>query len=451
MVRDKGQGSITQLKNGKWRGSFEVGYTPSGGRRRISVTAPTKELCRRRLHDKMQEVTLAGISVHSRRDPNTKQWIDTWLEARAHAVRPKTWKAEAGALRGHIIPTIGHKKLRELTADDIRDVHKKMRAKNLSSSYIAYTQRVFQQTLKEALGEGHRVPAGVVMMKRPSQAKSDRGAIPLPHAKRMVVVAGQITGDPAAGIQDGSRWLAALLQGMRQGEALGLTWDRVDFERDLITIDRQLQELTRVHGQIVIPDGVNYEHLEGNYYLSPVKSRDGERVIPMIGPMRDALLAWREKCPDSPYDLVWPWGLRGGPCGKTQDRRGWIRLLEAAEVPPKKLPGNREKQYVLHEARNTTATLLLAAGVEPLVIQQILGHASIVTSEGYMTVSEDQKRAAIEAVGDLLGLESPESEEHLEEIVKAEVVADPVAGLLDGVPQERRAEVMAALAVLVGR
>ena len=446
-MRDKGQGSITQLKNGKWRGSFEVGYTPSGGRRRISVTAPTKELCRRRLHDKMQEVTLGGVSAHSRRDPNVKQWIDTWLEARAHAVRPKTWKAEAGALRGHIIPTIGHKKLRELAADDIRDVHKKMRAKNLSSSYIAYTQRVFQQTLKEALGEGHRVPAGVVMMKRPSQAKSDRGAIPLPHAKRMVVMAGRITGDPAAGVQDGSRWLAALLQGMRQGEALGLAWDRIDFERDLIRIDRQLQELTRVNGEIVVPDGVEYEHLEGGYYLAPVKSRDGERVIPMIAPMKAALLAWREICPPSPYDLVWTWGPNGGPCGKTQDRRGWKNLLEAAGVPPKQLPGGREKRYVLHEARNTTATLLLAAGVEPLVIQQILGHASIVTSEGYMTVSEDQKRAAIEAVGAMLGLEMPEPEE----IVHAEVVADPVAGLLDGVPQERRAEVMAALAVLVGR
>ncbi len=445
MVRDKGQGSITQLKNGKWRGSFEVGYTPSGGRRRISVTAPTKELCRRRLHDKMQEVNLAGISVHSRRDPNTKQWIDTWLEARAHAVRPKTWKAEAGALRGHIIPTIGHKKLRELTADDIRDVHKHMRAKKLSSSYIAYTQRVFQQTLKEALGEGHRVPAGVVMMKRPSQAKSDRGAIPLPHAKMMVVMASRITGDPAAGIQDGSRWLAALLQGMRQGEALGLTWDRIDFERDLIRIDRQLQELTRVDGEIVIPDGVEYEHLEGSYYLAPVKSRDGERVIPMIAPMKAALLAWKDACPPSPYDLVWPWGPNGGPCGKAQDRRGWKHLLAAASVPPKQLPGGREKQYVLHEARNTTATLLLAAGVEPLVIQQILGHASIVTSEGYMTVSEDQKRAAIEAVGAMLGLEMPEPEG----IVRAEVVADPTAGLLDGVPAERRAEIVAALAVLV--
>lgn len=445
--RDKGAGSIYQLPDGKWRGTFEAGYTAAGNRRRLTVTARTKELCRRRLHDKMQQVRLTGTTAQISRDLTVKKWITSWLDTRAHAVRPKTWQAEDGALRVHVIPTIGHKKLSDLAAADIRAVHDAMRAKGLSSTFIAYTQRVFQQSLREAVSEGHRIPAGVIMMRRPKQAKSDRTAIPLDAAKRMVVFAGQVKGDPAAGVQDGSRWLAALLQGMRQGEALGLTWDRIDFEHDRIHINRQLQEIARTDGEHILPDGVTYEHLEGNYFLSPVKSRDGERVIPMIGPMKTALLAWKETCPPSPYNLVWPWGPDGGPCGKRQDRRGWKRLLESAEVPPKQLSGSREKQYVIHEARNTTASLLLAANVEPLVIQQILGHASIVTSEGYMTVSEDQKRAAIEAVGTMLGLEAPTKPD---EIVQAEVVADPVAGLLADVPEERRAQIMAAIAVLVG-
>lgn len=449
-MRDKGQGSITRLANGKWRGSFEVGYTASGGRRRLSVTAPTKELCKKRLHDKMQEISLSGASTHSRSNPNVKQWILEWLDARAHSVRPKTWKAEDGALRKHIIPTIGHKKLTELSADDIRDVHKAMRTAGLSSSFIAYTQRIFQQTLKDAASEGHRVPTGVIMMKRPTQSESDRTAIPLPHAKRMVVIAGQTTGDPKHGIQDGSRWIAALLQGMRQGESLGLQWDKIDFDNHRIIINRQLQELTNTRGNIIIPEGTSYEHLEGNYYLAPVKSKKGERVIPMITPMENAFLAWREICPPSPYNLVWPWGPNGGPSGKSQDRRSWRKLLAAAEVPPKKLPSGQEKQYVIHEARNTTASLLLAAGIAPLIIQQILGHASIITSEGYMAVTDEQTRAALEAVGTMLGLEETATTP-TQEPIQAEIINDPLTELLSNINPDRRAEIAAALAILVGK
>ena len=60
---------------------------------------------------------------------------------------------------------------------------------------------------------------------------------------------------------------------------------------------------------------------------------------------------------------------------------------------------------MLHEARNTTASLLLAAKVDPFIITQILGHTNITTSQGYMRVAESQKRKAIEQVAELLGLE----------------------------------------------
>ena len=44
---------------------------------------------------------------------------------------------------------------------------------------------------------------------------------------------------------------------------------------------------------------------------------------------------------------------------------------------------------MLHEARNTTATLLVEAGVDPKIIKAILGHSSIVTSRGYLHVNQD--------------------------------------------------------------
>jgi integrase len=85
--------------------------------------------------------------------------------------------------------------------------------------------------------------------------------------------------------------------------------------------------------------------------------------------MGHALSAWREVAPDSRHDLVCP-NRHGGP-----DLAEGKGLQAAAGVGH---PSGR--YYVLHEARNTTATLLLELGVDPRVVQAILGHSSITTS-----------------------------------------------------------------------
>jgi integrase len=53
-----------------------------------------------------------------------------------------------------------------------------------------------------------------------------------------------------------------------------------------------------------------------------------------------------------------PWSLTGGP---------FARLLERAEIPQK---------VRFHDLRHTCATLLLAQGAHPRLVQELLGHAS---------------------------------------------------------------------------
>jgi hypothetical protein len=50
--RQYGTGSVIQMKDGRWRGSLEAGYTATGGRRRVSVIAATEAECKRRLQAK---------------------------------------------------------------------------------------------------------------------------------------------------------------------------------------------------------------------------------------------------------------------------------------------------------------------------------------------------------------------------------------------------------------
>lgn len=59
---------------------------------------------------------------------------------------------------------------------------------------------------------------------------------------------------------------------------------------------------------------------------------------------------------------------------------------------------------MLHEARHTTATLLLSVGVDPEIIKAIMGHSKIVTTQGYQHVSQEMMRAALEKGASALAL-----------------------------------------------
>ena len=94
---------------------------------------------------------------------------------------------------------------------------------------------------------------------------------------------------------------------------------------------------------------------------------------------------------------MWP-ALDGKPADAQGDRVEWYALQGAVSIGH---PSGR--WYTVHEARNTTATLLLEAGSDPEVIKAILGHSSIVTSRGYMS-EPTMTRAAMERVAERLQL-----------------------------------------------
>jgi len=64
------------------------------------------------------------------------------------------------------------------------------------------------------------------------------------------------------------------------------------------------------------------------------------------------------------------------------------------------------RPYHLHEARHTTATLLMEAGVDETVRIAILGHSSIAVTRGYQHARDEHTRAALEAMGQRLQLPS---------------------------------------------
>lgn len=378
-----GDGTISQRKDGKWVARVEAGWTPRGTRRRVTRVARTEAEAKRKLRALKRDM-LAGQEVGGRK-VTVKAWCEEWLQIYARRVRPKTLETDASVVNKWIVPTIGHRRLGDLTPADVRKVTDAVRAAGRSSTTAKYVQSILERTLRAAIREGHHVPERVMMVKKPTAAVSDRTALTVPEAAKVV--------DLALRLPDGSRWIAALLQGMRQGECLGLTWDQVDFNRGMVDVSWQLQELRyadRERGTFLVPDGYEAIRLEGARHLTRPKTARGTRDIPILDFMREPLLAWREAAPVSPHGLVWP-RPDGRPRSAKVDRDQWRTLQTAVGIAH---PSGRA--YTLHEARNTTASLLLAAGVDPTIIQAILGHSSYAVSQGYMTVGAGMLREALQ-------------------------------------------------------
>lgn len=134
-----------------------------------------------------------------------------------------------------------------------------------------------------------------------------------------------------------------LLTGMRPGEALGLRWDDVDFERNEVRVRRTLSR----------------------YGLGAPKTRGSVREVEMLPLVRETLLEQRARSMlAGGFVFV---NERGGPLDETNLReRIWRRLLSRAGL----------RYRPLYHCRHTYATLELANLEHPLFVSRQLGHST---------------------------------------------------------------------------
>jgi integrase len=157
-------------------------------------------------------------------------------------------------------------------------------------------------------------------------------------------------------------WLVALT-GLRRGEVAALRWSDIDLDAATLT----------VHEQIVVVDGQDL--------LGPPKSARSRRTIALdkitIGLLRGLWRGHRQKLKATGrnregYVFVDANGSRLRPDYLT---RRLARLIAECGVPPIRL----------HDLRHGAASLALAAGVDLKVVQEMLGHSSIITTADIYT------------------------------------------------------------------
>jgi len=168
--------------------------------------------------------------------------------------------------------------------------------------------------------------------------------------------------------RDRAVWAAALYAGLRRGELMALRWEDVDLAKGLIHVERAYDE-------------------KGGIHIEP-KSRAGRRTIPIIGTLRDELLAHKSR-DGRDSGLVF---------GSTDKPFVTSNLWRRAQVAWRHAGLN---PIGLHEARHTFASTLIAAGVNAKAITTYMGHASIQTTYDLygklMPGSEAESAALVDA------------------------------------------------------
>lgn len=396
--RRKGSGSIYQNSRGQWVAAIETGWTERGTRHRLTLKARTEAEVRARLAEAQRRISTEGF-VTSFATITIKRWADQWLARRQRIVRPGTYVSDRSAINRWIVPTLGHLRLDTLAPVDVRKVASAQESAGLALPTMQRTHAVLGKMLADAVAEGYQVPQRARETSGPGAGPSSRQALSKEDAMRIIAT--------VATRPDASRWVAALISGLRPAEALGLTWDMVDLDVGTMTLAWQLKALPYVERRspasgFRVPIGFESRHLVGAYHLVRPKTRAGIRVVPMVPWLTDALAAWQIPAPSSSFDLVWP-REDGSPRSAEFDRAQWYEIVDQAGVAVA-LPSGETRRPLLYEARHTAATLLLAGGVDDTTIKAILGHSSVLSTQAYLHTDRTRSKAALAASAEMIGL-----------------------------------------------
>jgi integrase len=344
---------------------------------------------RRDAQEKRAELVAAydrGVYSSSNRSVTVADAVAAWLETKRGVVHPITFASyqfEIGYIVGPLLPCearraivrsgvgarpkaraielLGPVKVHELTTRRIRAWHKL-----ISEEVSIYSANKALMKLKAALALAAEdwefrpaaMPGGL-------QRQRDK-------ARKAVLTPEQVARLLAAARDDldkGVYYAAPFLMGTRPSEQLGLFWDDVDFEANVIRIRR-----------IQLRYGALSEF---------TKTTAGVRDIPMSPLLREMLLAWRVRCPRKAGALervfpapgarrAWPLPREGGGGPLVYGsfrKRFWATALKRLDLP----------QVTPHSARHSFVSTLQAQGVEVGLVAKLAGHKSAVVTLSHYT------------------------------------------------------------------
>lgn len=373
---------ITTTKNGKtytyWQARYTSGYAPGTGKQiQRSITGKTKS----EVAQKLRSIT-TDLDCGTYIAPNKQtlgEWLDIWVNSYLLNVKPRTLHIYQSDIRLHIKPYLGAVRLESLTAPTIQAFYQK-----LMSPSKAHPNGLSAKTIKNVHGVLHKALKQAVLVGYLHFNPADACVLPRVEKATITPLDDDQISDFLTAIR-GNRFellfIVSLFTGMREGEVMGLTWDCVDFERGVITVDKQLQ--------------LHQEKGCKAYELIPTKSDKARSIAAAPSVMaqlkrqhavqsQQRLMAgssWQNK-----QNLVFTDAL-GGHLTKPTVYREFKRIVASIGRPDARF----------HDLRHSFAVASIRAGDDIKTVQGNLGHATAAFTldvYGHVTMQMKKESAA---------------------------------------------------------
>lgn len=336
--------------------------------------------------------------------PNTlfSEWLNEWFET----CKAPQLKTEASRnvyyrrVKNTYLELLGNKKI-----EDIMQIH----IQNATNELIAAGYK--DRTVREALGIvrecfdvaiANRIlktnPCVSINIKESNEAMAERRVLEKWEQELFL--------EEVKNGYYNEAYQILLLTGLRIGEFSGLQWQDIDFEKKTIKIQRSMS--------------TSYINGKKTEELVTPKTSNSYREIPFFGETEKLLKSWRNKqiaiksklgdrwrCNPEHGDLVFTTTM-GSPVTRyviVHDIKRVeenMRFKEEIRAAREGRTPREIKHIYPHAFRHTFATRCFEKGIDPIIVQNIMGHANYGMTISYTHILNDKRQNEVAKVGNFL-------------------------------------------------
>ena len=372
-------------------GSYDYRWTDQFGKRHVIYGKTLEEL--REKEKEVDRDISDGIKAE-KRNTTINELFDLWCHIK-RGLKDNTFQNYKYMFNTFVRPKFGKLKISQVKKSDVKRFYNYLAdERGLQASTIDSIHTVLHQVFDLAVDDGYiRSNPSERVLKELKQAH----CFQTEKRKALTVAEQELFLDYLRNTPRYRHWypiFAVMLgTGLRVGETTGLRWCDIDLDEGLIDVNHTL---------------VYYSHgpQKGcSFNVNTPKTKAGERVVPMLGFVKEAFLEERENqketgisCKasvDGYTDFIFV-----NRYGDTQHLgtlnkaiRRIIRDCNDAQFEKSENPEVLLPHFSCHTLRHTFTTRMCEAGVNIKVIQDALGHADVSTTLGiYADVTKDLRK-----------------------------------------------------------